>query len=248
MHRVLRLACSQRAEEAVAVLNKFLAECRSSSQNSIRVDLNVVDSGNLYPRTAVIQQMENIYTAASIFDIRSDVTVVPVDESGQLLCTNVIKQHWDQCYDYVAVGGTFDRLHSGHKLLLTVSALHATKRLRIGVTDDALLKNKKFADMLQPLSVRCENVEKFLRVVRGNTLELEIEAISEFSGGTINIPGVQALVASPETIPSVPKINVAREQNGFPPLVPITISFVGGPSVLSSTKLRELENSTKASA
>ena len=30
-------------------------------------------------------------------------------------------------YDHVVLGGTFDRLHTGHKLLLTASALLAEK-------------------------------------------------------------------------------------------------------------------------
>ena len=37
-------------------------------------------------------------------------------------------------FDHVAMGGTFDRLHSGHMLLLAVAALVTIKRLYVGVT------------------------------------------------------------------------------------------------------------------
>jgi hypothetical protein len=38
--------------------------------------------------------------------------------------------------------GTFDRLHNGHKLLLTESALLCDKRIVVGVTDGVLVQNK----------------------------------------------------------------------------------------------------------
>lgn len=38
-------------------------------------------------------------------------------------------------YNTVVLGGTFDRLHVGHKILLSEAALRATKKLVVGVTD-----------------------------------------------------------------------------------------------------------------
>lgn len=38
-------------------------------------------------------------------------------------------------YNTVVLGGTFDRLHVGHKILLSEAALRAHKRLVVGVTD-----------------------------------------------------------------------------------------------------------------
>lgn len=37
-------------------------------------------------------------------------------------------------FNRVAVGGTFDQLHAGHKILLTMTALLATKSMVVGVT------------------------------------------------------------------------------------------------------------------
>ena len=51
-------------------------------------------------------------------------------------------------FSNVAVGGTFDRLHVGHRLLLAVAAHATNHQLYVGVTSDQLLANKQWADLL----------------------------------------------------------------------------------------------------
>ena len=41
-------------------------------------------------------------------------------------------------YDNVVLGGTFDNLHIGHKILLTEACLHANKSITVGVTDTCM--------------------------------------------------------------------------------------------------------------
>ncbi|KAJ5063886.1 pantetheine-phosphate adenylyltransferase family protein [Bipolaris maydis] len=73
----------------------------------------------------------------------------------------------------VAVGGTFDHLHIGHKLLLTMFAFMLGRRqsstseskpsvLTVGITGDALLQKKKYADQLESWKQRQESVHDFL--------------------------------------------------------------------------------------
>lgn len=45
-------------------------------------------------------------------------------------------------YENVVLGGTFDRLHKGHKVLLSTAALKCTKKLTVGVTDISMLNCK----------------------------------------------------------------------------------------------------------
>lgn len=45
-------------------------------------------------------------------------------------------------YNSVVLGGTFDRLHVGHKILLSEAALRAHKRLVVGVTDVNMITSK----------------------------------------------------------------------------------------------------------
>lgn len=44
--------------------------------------------------------------------------------------------------DTVVLGGTFDRLHCGHKILLTEAVLRAKKRVIVGVTDVNMIQSK----------------------------------------------------------------------------------------------------------
>lgn len=47
-------------------------------------------------------------------------------------------------YKNVVLGGTFDRLHNGHKILLSEAALHCIERLTVGVTDTNMISGNKF--------------------------------------------------------------------------------------------------------
>lgn len=84
----------------------------------------------------------------------------------------------------VAVGGTFDHLHAGHKLLLTATALllqpdtlaSVNRRLIVGITGDELLKNKKYAEYLNSWNQRQEDVVQFLLSVLSFTRSSREEA------------------------------------------------------------------------
>ncbi|KAL2151492.1 hypothetical protein VTH82DRAFT_6590 [Thermothelomyces myriococcoides] len=75
-------------------------------------------------------------------------------------------------YHTVCLGGTFDYLHPGHKLLLTAGALllqvprrgdaSPPCRYIIGITGDEMLKNKQFAEYVQSWEQRARNVILFL--------------------------------------------------------------------------------------
>lgn len=78
----------------------------------------------------------------------------------------------DQRLRKVAVGGTFDHLHIGHKLLLTMTAFaldapydSATSALVIGISSADLLMSKKHAEYLESWTERAHAVLNFLRSI-----------------------------------------------------------------------------------
>lgn len=70
----------------------------------------------------------------------------------------------------VAVGGTFDHLHAGHKLLLTIAALlinfrddpQHKKSITIGISEDVLLQKKQYIDQMMDWNARQLSVREFL--------------------------------------------------------------------------------------
>ena len=91
------------------------------------------------------------------------------DKQGAATETELIEDQ--EGYSSVCLGGTFDHLHPGHKLLLQATALllkvperdsggHC--QLIIGISGNDLLKNKKYASEMQTWSQRAESVVSFL--------------------------------------------------------------------------------------
>ena len=69
-------------------------------------------------------------------------------------------------FESVAVGGTFDGLHFGHRKLLTLavsSVQPMTGRLLVGITQDEMLRNKKCADQIPNYKTRAAAVQDFLK-------------------------------------------------------------------------------------
>lgn len=149
----------------------------------------------------------------------------------------------------VCLGGTFDHLHDGHKILLTVAGYIALEKLIVGVTGPELLKNKKYAEAMESYDVRKETVEGFLSYVFPS-LQVEAVMISDIYGPTAHIPEIQALVLSKETQSGGNSVNELRRSKGFPELKVFAIDVVGGKDSneqnnwegkMSSTEYRRLE-------
>lgn len=140
-------------------------------------------------------------------------------------------------YDYVAVGGSFDQLHNGHKKLLYSCLAVCDIELTVGITADAMLAGKTFAENIQQFPQRFQNVHDYLTLFRSG-LKLNIVEINDPFGPTITDVRLQAIVASSETITGAFKINEIRETKGWPPL-DILIIGRSDSAILSSTFLRK---------
>lgn len=103
-------------------------------------------------------------------------------------------------FEKVAVGGTFDHLHAGHKLLLTVTALllnapdprhvSSDRSITIGITGDKLLQEKQFVNQMQDWDERQRAVESFLLGIlelrlSTDSLKSTDRALSPDTGGRV---------------------------------------------------------------
>eukprot|EP00124_Ichthyophonus_hoferi_P001598 Ihof_evm10s87 gene=Ihof_evmTU10s87 len=102
-------------------------------------------------------------------------------------------------YDYerVAVGGTFDHLHGGHKVLLSITALMTSHTAICAVSGDALLVNKKYKEQLESESLRMERAREFMELFRPD-IEYKMCPLHDMYGPTVTDPLITALVVSLE--------------------------------------------------
>ncbi|ODV87742.1 hypothetical protein CANARDRAFT_193187 [[Candida] arabinofermentans NRRL YB-2248] len=150
-------------------------------------------------------------------------------------------------YPTVAVGGTFDHLHDGHRILLTAASFLAKSRLIVGVTGDELLKNKKYAEFLEDYEVRAQSVRDFITLIMPQQ-NVDIFMIQDVCGPTATIKEIDALVLSLETASGGSYVNKVRKEKGFPELEICEVAVIGGGSKddgfkdkLSSTQIRKME-------
>ncbi|KAG8341690.1 hypothetical protein ERJ75_001829800 [Trypanosoma vivax] len=221
-------------------------------------------------RDTLLSHLAALYSAASRHHLETSLTVVPLalEGSGPLpspvsamtgaedtalpLITSALMtpgRGFYPLYNYVALGGTFDRLHGGHKLLLTTAMLYAKCGIRVGVTTAPLLVSKAHATLIEPFEVRCAAVTGFVKLLRPD-LELKVVGICDRAGGADRDETLEALVVSTETAGALVDINSVREAAGLKPLECVTIPFVGGDDSdrLSSTELRRRAQEKRQSA
>ena len=151
-------------------------------------------------------------------------------------------------FQSVAVGGTFDSMHYGHRKLLTLavsSVAPITGKLLIGVTQDRMLQHKQFSDLIPTLDQRIQGVRDFVhRLAPGMKNRLRIVAIEDSYGppGSGDGGDFEALVLSHETLDTGHKLNEHRVQAlGAKPLV-LLCTRRTEPYGMSSTALRKLKN------
>ncbi|KAF8473964.1 hypothetical protein BDZ91DRAFT_712893 [Kalaharituber pfeilii] len=111
-------------------------------------------------------------------------------------------------HSIVAVGGTFDHLHPGHKLLLTATAFlldppsstfQSTPRLIVGLTGPQLLLNKKHSEHLESWLHRAHTTLSFLT---------SILTLSPFTTLETLPPAPTNLASTPQT-PMTPQAQVS---------------------------------------
>ncbi|GAA6009120.1 putative pantetheine-phosphate adenylyltransferase [Rhodotorula paludigena] len=137
-------------------------------------------------------------------------------------------------YPVVALGGTFDHLHAGHKILLTMACALCSDKLIVGVSDEVLLQNKKYKHLLEPLDGRIRAVEQFVALVRPS-IRCGAVPLQDVYGPTAHDPSVGALVVSDETRSGGDTINTLRREKSLSQLDIYTISLVADDARLPSS-------------
>jgi len=141
----------------------------------------------------------------------------------------------------IAVGGTFDELHKGHRVLL-VKAFEIGECVLIGLCSDDFVRKLGKPHNTASYVERLAEVKSFLANL-GVSERAEIIPLNNPYGPTVTDKCIQAVVVSEETRTTANKINEQRKINGLEPLRIITINMVPSEdcSPISTTRIRKGE-------
>jgi pantetheine-phosphate adenylyltransferase len=140
----------------------------------------------------------------------------------------------------VATGGTFDKVHAGHRHLLEKS-FELADEVVIGLTSDAFVRKQGKVPQ-QRYGERHRRLEAYINRAFPGRRYL-IAKLEDFFGPGIASKEVEALVASPETAKKVALANSLRARRGYPPLELVIVDWVNAEDgkPISSTRIREGE-------
>ena len=141
----------------------------------------------------------------------------------------------------VAVGGTFDELHKGHKILL-IKAFEVGEKVLIGLCADEFVKKMGKPHLTASYEARLKELEAFLK--KSSLVDkAEIVPLNDPYGNTLTDKCIEALVVSEETEKIAIKINQKRSEAQLPPLTIVTISMVPAENYkpISTTRIRQGE-------
>ncbi|MEM2082099.1 MAG: phosphopantetheine adenylyltransferase [Candidatus Bathyarchaeia archaeon] len=141
----------------------------------------------------------------------------------------------------VAVGGTFDELHKGHKALL-MKAFEIGTRVLIGLCTDEFVKKMGKPHVTASYEERLKELQAFLKA-QGLIDRAEIIPLNDPYGNTLTDMCIEALVVSEETEKTALKINQKRLEANLPPLEIVTIRMVPAENSrpISTTRIRQGE-------
>jgi len=116
-----------------------------------------------------------------------------------------------------ALGGTFDRLHAGHRYLLATAFAEAD-RVAVGVTTDAYLAvhPKAHGGAIAPYRLRRRRLHDYL-LAEYPRRTWTIGPLADGYGRSVE-PGIDVLVVSDETREGARRVNVERRRRDLPPL------------------------------
>ncbi len=141
-------------------------------------------------------------------------------------------------FNAVAVGGTFDEFHKGHRALL-MKAFEVGNNVLIGLCTDEFAKKLWKPHKVAPYEERLEELKEFLRK-QGVLDRAEITPLNDPYGVTLSKGCIEAIVVSRETEPRAHEINAKRKAMGLPLLHIIVIEMVPAENhvSISTTRIR----------
>lgn len=149
-------------------------------------------------------------------------------------------------YSIGCVGGTFDHLHDGHKILLSMATFVSEHKLIIGVSNQDLLKNKKYVNFLESYEERCEKVQRFITNLKVVNFQIEIYELNDMYGPSGFIDNMDVLFVTEETAKGGKMVNQKRSEKHLKQMdifvVKLILDDFYKDQKISSTFVREFQS------
>src|SRR4030042_4655842 len=139
----------------------------------------------------------------------------------------------------VAVGGTFDELHKGHKAL-PAKAFEIGDQGTVGLASDEFVNRMAKPPITASYKERMKELESFLSD-QGLLQRAKVIPIDDACGSLLLSNSlIEALVVSKETESTALKINEKRTKKGLPVLTILTIGMIPSENhnAISTTRIR----------
>lgn len=165
------------------------------------------------------------------------------DESGSTETAAAATAVEEAAVDVMCVGGTFDRLHAGHRHMLALCVLLARAAVHVGVTAAALLRAKAHRALIQDYAVRRAALLRTLWLMHPR-LAYRFEPLTDPAGPAQRLARIQAIVVSAETVRGAALINARRAARAMAPLRVFVVGFIPPPTGLAADALGKLSSSS----
>ena len=129
----------------------------------------------------------------------------------------------EQRFRCCLVGGTFDRLHAGHRLLLDAACKHA-EAVEIHITTNSMAHHK--SDYVMDFEDRRDDLLNWAALKSGTSIT--VHPLEDAFGPAPHHERADAIVATPETVGMCHTINDQRQAHGLPSLHIIEVTHLRG--------------------
>lgn len=166
------------------------------------------------------------------------LVLVRSDEKAKRRFKKILLEMKRGKFKRVIVGGTFDRLHIGHKFFLKTASFYG-KKMIIGLTSEEMCRKKEDFEKIWSYEKRKRLLVNFLK---RNRIDFEIKKIHDIFGPALKInEGV--IVVTEETERNARKINERRRKNGMKELEIVVLYFIKSKDgkIVSSSRIRKGE-------
>ena len=153
---------------------------------------------------------------------KKGICVIEVSKQIKKETAKTLAEFRTEKYKKIVVGGTFDRLHNGHRYLLSMTK-HYGKRLMIGLCSDEMVKKrKKDWQKIQSYAQREKTIKDYLKKIK---LPHNITKLEDIYGPAAENADIEAILLTEDTLKNGLEINKVRKKKGLKELDHIVLPY-----------------------